>query len=114
MDYEFKQNDGIDVITVKGNVLTGQHNQAILSTITEKIKGGSRKMVIEMGASGFINSNGLNLLLNILTKYRKAGGEVVLAKVSPELMKLLDLTKLSAVFIMRDDVESASTYLSSL
>ncbi len=114
MDYEFKQHDGVDVITVKGNVLTGQHNQAILSAITDKIKGGSRKIVIEMGSSGFINSNGLNLLLNILTKYRKAGGEVVLAKVSPELMKLLELTKLSAVFVIRDDVESAATYLSSL
>jgi len=114
MDYEFKQHNGIDVITVRGNVLTGQHNQAILAAITDKIKGGSRKMVIEMGSTGFINSNGLNLLLNILTKYRKAGGEVVLAKVSPELKKLLELTKLNAVFVSRDDVESAATFLSSL
>ncbi len=114
MDYEFRKLDGADLITVKGNVLTGQYNEAILNAISEKIKNGSRKMIIEMGESGFINSNGLNLLLNILTKYRKAGGEVVLTKVSPELSKLLEMTKLNSIFIIRDTAEAAADYLATL
>lgn len=113
MDYEFRKENGIDVISVKGNVLTGIHNTEILSKITDHIKAGSRKIVVQLGESRFINSNGLNLLLNILTKYRKAGGEIVLANVSEDLRKLLEMTKLNSIFIDRPNLEEALSYLES-
>ena len=113
MDYQFDQHNGVDVLSVSGNVLTGIHNSEILGVITEMIKNGSDKIVIKLGEVKFINSNGLNLLLNILTKYRKAGGEIVLAHVPNELDRLLDMTKLNSVFISRANMDEAVAYLKS-
>lgn len=113
MDYQFDQHDGVDVLSVSGNVLTGIHNSEILGIVTEMIKGGSDKIVVKLGEVKFINSNGLNLLLNILTKYRKAGGEIVLAHIPNELVKLLDMTKLSSIFISRPTIDEAVAYLKS-
>lgn len=113
MDYQFEQQDGIDVLSVSGNVLTGIHNSEILGIITEMIKNGSKGIVIKLGEVKFINSNGLNLLLNTLTKYRKAEGEIVLAHVPSELERLLNMTKLNSIFISRPTVDEAISYLKS-
>ncbi len=113
MDYQFDQHQGVDVLSVSGNVLTGIHNSEILGIITEMIRNGSDKIVVKLGEVKFINSNGLNLLLNVLTKYRKAGGEIVLAHVPAELNRLLDMTKLNSVFISRANMDEAVAYLKS-
>ncbi len=113
MDYTFSKYDGVDVLSVKGNVLTGIYNSEIVHTITKLIEQGSGKMVIQLGEVKFINSNGLNLLLNILTKYRKAGGEVALSNVPQELSRLLVMTKLNSIFIDRPTVEEAVALLNS-
>lgn len=111
MDYSFDQHEGVDVLSVKGNVLTGIYNTEIIGIVTEMIKQGSSKMIIQLGEVKFINSNGLNLLLNILTKYRKAGGEIVLSNVPDELTRLLVMTKLNSIFIDRPDLSEAAAYL---
>lgn len=114
MDYSFDKVDGIDVLSVKGNVLTGVHNSDITQNISDMIANGSKGIVVQLGEVGFINSNGLNLLLNILTKYRKSGGEIVLSNVPGELNRLLVMTKLNSIFIDRPTVAEAAQYLKNL
>lgn len=114
MDYSFDNHEGIDVLSIKGNVLTGVYNTELLEKASELIGKGSRKLVIRLGELKFINSNGLNLLLNILTKYRKVSGEIVLANVPEELDKLLVMTKLNSIFINRTSMEDSIDYLSGL
>lgn len=111
MDYNFDKHQNIDMLTVKGNVLTGIYNTEIIGIVTEMIKQGSDKLIIQLGEVRFINSNGLNLLLNILTKYRKAGGEIVLSNVPDELTRLLVMTKLNSIFVDRPSLDEAAAYL---
>ena len=114
MDYSFEKADNVVVLNVSGNVLTGIHNGEILNEVTNKISEDQNKMVIHLGGTKYINSNGLNLLLNVLTKCRKAGGEVVLANVPDELSRLLIMTKLNSIFITRDSQQEAVEYLKNL
>jgi anti-sigma B factor antagonist len=111
MDYNFEKNGPVDILTVQGNVLTGVYNAEIIEKVSLLIRDGSKKMIVRLGEVKFINSNGLNLLLNILTKYRKASGEIVLANVPEELDKLLVMTKLNSIFISRNTIEEATAYL---
>jgi anti-sigma B factor antagonist len=113
MDYNFDNNGQVDILTVQGNVLTGVYNAEIIEKVGLLIREGSNKMIVRLGEVKFINSNGLNLLLNILTKYRKASGEIVLANVPEELDKLLVMTKLNSIFISRNTIEEATAYLNS-
>ena len=111
MEYSFEMDEPVVILHVEGNVLTGVHNEEILNQVSEKISAGNNRMVINLGKTKFINSNGLNLLLNVLTKCRKTGGEVILANVPEELSKLLIITKLNSIFIIRDSKEQAVNYL---
>lgn len=114
MDYSFDNIDSVEVLSVKGNVLTGTYNNEILHEVNERINTGHNKFVVYLGETRFINSNGLNLLINVLTKCRKAGGEVVLANIPDELNKLLVITKLNSIFIIKPTREEAISQLNGL
>ena len=46
----------------------------------------------------FINSTGLSVLINILTKSKNAGGDMVIVSIPEQLSNLLVITKLTDVF----------------
>jgi anti-sigma B factor antagonist len=55
-----------------------------------------------------MNSTGLNVLLNILSKARKSGGEAVICCVPEKIKSLLVITKLINVFSVVDNEELAA------
>jgi len=59
----------------------------------------------------YMNSNGLNILINILTLTRSKGGEVVLANIPARINKLLVITKLDSVFEIKDSIANAKKKL---
>ncbi|MCB0494437.1 MAG: STAS domain-containing protein, partial [Cyclobacteriaceae bacterium] len=54
-----------------------------------------------------INSSGLGVLITLLTKARKVGGEVVLANPSAYIKNLLLITKLNTIFKIHPNQEKA-------
>ena len=54
-----------------------------------------------------MNSTGLNVLLGILSKARKSGGEAVICAVPEKIKSLLVITKLVNVFSVVDTEEHA-------
>jgi anti-anti-sigma factor len=61
-----------------------------------------------------MNSTGLNVLLMILTKARKAGGEAVLCNVSSNISSLLSVTKLNSVFSIYGSLAEAEAAFSKV
>ncbi len=111
MEYKFEDHNGIKVLSFSGNMLTGTENTEILAEVKSSIEEGKNCFVVNLGGIKFMNSTGLSLLINILTKSRKAGGEVVLADIPEELNKLLVMTKLNSIFITRDTQDDALEFL---
>ena len=107
MDYELNQTGKITVISLSGNLFTDEQTKDIMEQVNAKIDEDQNLFIIDLGEMKFINSSGLNLLLSILTKARKSGGDVILTKISDQLSKLLVITKLNAVFVITDDINSA-------
>jgi anti-sigma B factor antagonist len=66
-----------------------------------------------MGRLKYINSSGLTVLINTLTKARKTGGEVMIANVSTKVSELLLITKLNTVFTVTPTVDEALKKISS-
>ena len=54
-----------------------------------------------------MNSTGLNLLINVLTKTRNAGGDTIIAAAPERVEKLIVITKLNTVFSVAKDMEEA-------
>lgn len=103
--------DGFPVIALEGSILERHEADDLLEEVEELILDGETKMIIDLQNLDYLNSSGLNVLLNILTKARKENGEVVICGVNDKLKKLLVITKLDAVFKFAVNCEEAAKRL---
>jgi len=90
-----------------------EKNQAfeLLETLDDIMARNISRFIIEMSEFGYMNSTGLNVLINILTKARKAGGEVVIASVPDNIRSLMLITKLNSIFTIVDNEQEAQKIL---
>lgn len=113
MEYSFESESGAEVLVLSGNMLSSADNTEVLDLVRQHIEQGHNRFVINLHAVKFINSNGLGLLINILTKSRKAGGDAVLASVPDELARLLAMTKLNSIFATAANQHEALAHFKS-
>jgi anti-sigma B factor antagonist len=98
-------------IKLSGNLLERYDATDYLNEISSFIEQGIAKFILDLSKLEYINSNGLSVLINTLTKARNAGGDVVIFGVSERLRQLFIITKLDNVFRAAVDEQSAKTLL---
>ncbi len=96
-----------NVIFLEGTLNDKLEAQGMLDQVESLIASQSNQFVISLEHSKYMNSTGLNILINVLTKARKAGGEAVICSVPDKIQELLLVTKLNTVFSVSEDVEAA-------
>ena len=69
--------------------------------------------VVDLEALSYLNSSGLNLLIQLLTKTRNSKGETVIINVSNQIDNLLIVTKIKSLFLTFSTKEEAVGYLKS-
>ena len=95
------------VISLVGSLLNDLPKQAVLDTVQEYLEKGNLFFIIDCQQLTAINSMGLTLLLNILTKVRTEDGEVILTNIPAPLKKVLVITKLNEIFDIQENIEKA-------
>lgn len=88
----------ITILELSGNLLGEKDATPILDAVGLSLENNSNQFVIDLAGMKYINSTGLSVLLNILTKSKGAGGGLVLVAIPEQLSDLLTITKLSEVF----------------
>lgn len=112
MDFTTNKTENYIVIELRGSLLADVQSKDILQAASDYITNDDTKFVIDLKDLKFINSSGLGMLLTLLTKARKSGGDVVLANVPEQVNNLLVITKLTAIFKTGESVEEAAKLLS--
>jgi anti-sigma B factor antagonist len=69
-------------------------------------------VLLDMGQLQYMNSTGLNILISVLTRTRKNGGEVLICGMSSGVRQLFIVTKLDSVFTIKGSVDEALAALS--
>jgi anti-sigma B factor antagonist len=95
------------IVEMSGNLIDKNQATPLLDEIQQMINGGITSFVISMENFRYMNSNGLNVLVNILTKSRKNGGDTTICSVSDKIKELLIITKLNTVFTITEDLPTA-------
>ena len=113
MENTITKEGDIHIIALKGNILSDQHGQNVMEEVDRLIEAGSNRFVVDLTELQFINSSGLSFLLRILTKARRADGDVIMTNLPEQLPKLLVITKLNNVFTVADSNEAASKQLTN-
>ena len=100
MEFTYKINNqgNYTVVDMNGNLIDKNQATPLLEEIQTLIDQGNKNFVISMENFKYLNSNGLNVLVNIVTKSRKNGGDSTICNINDKIMELLIITKLN-IFI---------------
>lgn len=99
-DFTTEQKKTAVIIKPSGSLMERYEANELLDEIDDLLIEGNRYFVIDLKKLEYLNSSGLTVLLNILTKARNAGGEAIVCNVSTRLNKLLIMTRLDSVFTL--------------
>lgn len=100
MVFEFtvQQQGNKAIISMGGNLVDKSQANELLEKSAELVQSGCFKWAINLENLIYMNSSGLNTLIQLLTKARVAGGEAVLYNMNKKINELILITKLHTLF----------------
>ena len=110
LDIKERQAGDVTVLDMSGKVTIGEGSVALRSAIRRLLEEGKKKILLNLGGVGYIDSSGIGELVSSYTAINKDGGQLKLLNLTQKLQDLLAITKLLTVF---DVYESESEALGS-
>lgn len=109
LEVQTRQADnGVTVVAPTGR-LDVAGAPALKEVITEVVKNGLPRVVIDMEGVSFVDSTGLGSVIAVLKQLRSSQGELRLAAPNQQVRVVLELTTLDRVFPYYATVEEALT-----
>jgi anti-anti-sigma factor len=102
---------GITAISFTGRLVLGNRLSDVEHAIREKIKQGSRKLVLDFSGLNFMDSAGIGVLAMWFGLMEREGGKLAVAGASGPVKQSLELTHLNRLVGNYPDVESAHSAL---
>jgi len=102
-----REKEGVILLDVKGRITAGQAAVVLRGRLRELAASGKVNVVLNLAEVDYIDSTGLGSLVVCYTSLRKAGGGLRLLNLNRRNVELLVLTKLTTVFELFDDEQSA-------
>ncbi len=107
MDFKHELKGNILLLELDGDLLGANKEKEVLEVVKDQIEAKITSCVIDIAKVGYMNSTGLSFLIRLLTRFRNAGGDLVLLKPSDQAKKLLVITKLNNIFSVAQTEEEA-------
>jgi anti-sigma B factor antagonist len=104
---EAREVEGIVVLHLSGRLVAGHHISNLRAMFGELIARKKNRIVLNLKQLEYMDSSGLGLLVNGYTSGANAGGAMKLSNIPKRAAELLILTKLSTVFEIFEDEQSA-------
>lgn len=105
---QVSEQEGAKIFHLNGRLMDQQQADNLMAVLDEHLKGDQAvNVILDMSGLVYMNSTGLNIMISVLTRTRKAGGQVLLANMAHGVRQLFVVTKLDSVFPILDTVELA-------
>jgi anti-sigma B factor antagonist len=97
---------GVAVVIPQGrlNMVSARRLREILGDLVSR---GSTRIVVDLAETTFLDSSGLGALIAGLKSARQAGGDLRIARPTPSVLTVFELTNLDRVLRPRESVEGA-------
>ncbi len=113
-DLQVSDQQGAKVFHLEGRLMDQQQADHLMAVLDKHMEGNQGvNVILDMTKLLYMNSTGLNIMISVLTRTRKAGGQVLLAGITHGVRQLFVVTKLDSVFPILDTVELALAKLRS-
>jgi anti-sigma B factor antagonist len=97
----------VALLDLRGRLTLGPETVALRSKITELLDAGQTRILLNLGEVTYIDSVGLSSLVAGYTSTRKHGGSLKLLHLPRDVRQLLQITRLSTVFEIFENVDAA-------
>lgn len=84
-------------VRVEGQLTLGNRTE-LQQLVLDALAHGARHVVVDLAASGYVDSAGLGTLVLLARRARAVGGELRVANANQDVRALIVLTKLDTVF----------------
>jgi anti-anti-sigma factor len=108
LEIQSRQADGVTVVAPTGR-LDVAGAPTLKEAISEALKDGPSKVVLDMEGVSFVDSTGLGSVIAALKQIRSSQGDLRLAAPNQQVRVVLELTTLDRVFPYFSSVEEALT-----
>lgn len=111
--FTIKVENSIVHLELSGRILDNEQTSRLLKEVENTISEKINKIVLDIENLEYINSNGLNCFIQLLTKARNMGGDAVIVNVPEKIKNLLLISKLNTVFTIKDSIGQANEILTN-
>jgi anti-sigma B factor antagonist len=102
-----RQAGDITILDMSGKVTIGEGSVALRTAVRRLLEEGKKKILLNLGGVGYIDSSGIGELVSSYTAISNAGGQLKLLNLTQKLQDLLGITKLLTVFDVYDNESDA-------
>ncbi|HET6349853.1 MAG TPA: STAS domain-containing protein [Candidatus Krumholzibacteria bacterium] len=103
---------GVEIVAISGKIVGSEQSSKEFQELFQNLVAeGKRRYVIDLTETPWTNSLGVGMLMSAYTTVKKHGGDVVLANATTRIRDMLRVTRLDAVFLVHDSLDSALEHL---
>ncbi|HVR42729.1 MAG TPA: STAS domain-containing protein [Thermoanaerobaculia bacterium] len=99
--------NGVEIIKLEGKITIGSGDSQLREGITNAVKEGKNKILLDMRGVTTIDSSGIGELVGAYTTVTNRGGKLKLIGLPPKVSDLLQVTQLITVFEVYEDEKEA-------
>jgi len=110
-DFTISKQGNYAVISLSGNLIEKSQAQELLVQADALAGESCTRWAIDLKELIYMNSSGLNTLIQLLTKARVGGGEAVLFNMNKKINELILITKLHTLFKVVESRQEALNML---
>ncbi len=106
MELAVERRDGLAVVRIQGDVDAGSVD-VLRHAIDELLTAGEHRFVVDLSDVPFMDSAGLATLVQLFKRVRIGEGDVRLAGLQPDVLRIFQLVRLTRVFDVYDTAAAA-------
>jgi anti-sigma B factor antagonist len=102
-----RQAGDVTILDMDGKITIGEGSVSVRSAIRRLLEEGKKKILLNLGGVGYVDSSGIGELVSSYTTIGREGGQLKLLNLTQKIQDLLGITKLLTVFDTYDDEATA-------
>lgn len=106
MEITTSRHGTVTVIAISGSI-DGMTASSLITSFREQVSGGNIRLVSDFAAVEYTSSAGLRALLETVKETRQQGGDLRLAAVQPDVLRVLELSGFTHILKLFPNVEAA-------
>ncbi len=107
MNYSITSNSSHLILEVQ-NLFNEIDNKRILADVLIQMEKGINKCIVDISKIDIMNSIGLNFLIAVLRNAKAFGGDMTVVNPSKQVLRLLEITKLSSIIHISPSIQDAT------